>query len=30
MVPRGKRQIKAFFIAIALATLAIGVTWWRG
>jgi hypothetical protein len=29
MVPRGKRQIKALFVAVAMAMLAVVVTWWR-
>ena len=29
MVPRGKRQLKAVFFTMALAVLAVGVTWWR-
>ena len=29
MVPRGKRQIGAAFVAMALVIFAITVTWWR-
>lgn len=29
MVPRGKRQLKALFVAMTLAVLALVVTWWR-
>jgi hypothetical protein len=28
-VPRGKRQLKALFMTMALMTLAIVVAWWR-
>ena len=29
MVPRGKRQIKALFVTVAMAMLAVGVAWLR-
>jgi hypothetical protein len=30
MIPRGKRQMKAAAIALAMVALAIGLAWWRG
>jgi hypothetical protein len=29
MVPRGKRQMKALAVAVAMAMLAVVLTWWR-
>ena len=29
MVPRGRRQIKALFVAVALVMVAFVLTWWR-
>ena len=29
MVPKGRRQIKALFVAVALAAFAFVVEWWR-
>jgi hypothetical protein len=30
MIPRGKRQIKAAMIVLALVVLSVGLAWWRG
>ena len=30
MVPRGKRQLKATVIAMAMVVLAMSVAWWLG
>jgi hypothetical protein len=30
MIPRGKRQMKAAMIALALAVVAVVAAWWRG
>lgn len=29
MVPRGKRQLKALFVTMAMAVLAVAVAWWK-
>jgi hypothetical protein len=30
MIRRGKRQMKAAAIALAMVVFAIGMAWWRG
>jgi hypothetical protein len=30
MIPRGRRQMKAAMIAVALVVFAVGLAWWRG
>ena len=30
MIPRGRRQMKAAAVALAMVVLAIGLAWWRG
>jgi hypothetical protein len=30
MVPRGKRQVKALFITVAIIVVSLGMAWWRG
>jgi hypothetical protein len=30
MIPRGKRQMKAAMIALAMVVFAVGLAWWRG
>jgi hypothetical protein len=30
MIPRGRRQMKAAAIALAMVALAVGLAWWRG
>jgi len=29
MVPRGKRQVKATFVAMVLLAFAIAMAWWK-
>jgi hypothetical protein len=30
MIPRGKRQMKAAIIALAMVVVAVAAAWWRG
>jgi hypothetical protein len=30
MIPRGRRQMKAAAVALAMVVFAIGLAWWRG
>jgi hypothetical protein len=29
MIPRGRRQVKAGIIALAMVVLSVGLAWWR-